>query len=704
MALIGTLRTKMTKWVVGAVALSMGAFIVGSDLFGNGPRSIFAGSQNNIGEIAGSTVSIDEFNATVQEQENNYILSFGRQPGEREMASLRQQAWDLLIARKAIVPQYEKVGVEVSSDEVWDMIQGKNIDENVKSSFIDSAGNFDRSRLIQYLQSVDAMPANSEARVRWETFKSSLIPGRARIKYENLLIKTNYVTEAEAEKDYHTQNDVAEVKFLYVPYFAISDSLAKVSDGDLRSYYDKYKEKYKAKETRSLSYVTFPVIPSPSDSAAIRTEMDRLAAEFKTTSEDSLFAVDNTDGQSAFEKFTPSTLPAALSSQSLTEGTVIGPFIDNGNYKLIKLVKSGKDTVYNARASHILIKWADASDAAKKEAKEKARKILSDIKGGASFAEKAREFGTDGTATQGGDLGWFRTGQMVKPFDNAVFSATKKGLLNDVVETDFGYHIIEVTGVKDNTTYTVATIERAITPSDETQNEASRKADAFASEVSGIDDFKETAKKQNYVVVDADEVGTADRRVSNLDNARSIVMWLFREAKKGKVSEVFELDDEYVVAVMTGETEDGYKSFDKVKEEITPLVRNEIKGKLLIEKIKAQKATTLEEIATAVSSDATVGSSSDLKLNASNLPTAGFDPTAVGKAFSLESGKRSAPFAGENGVLVMELTNKTIAPAVGDYSIFKNQLKQAVDTRSAYIIMEAIKDGSNIKDARYKFY
>ena len=704
MALIGTLRTKMTKWVVGAVALSMGAFIVGSDLFGNGPRSIFAGSQNNIGEIAGSTVSIDEFNATVQEQENNYILSFGRQPGEREMASLRQQAWDLLIARKAIVPQYEKVGVEVSSDEVWDMIQGKNIDENVKSSFIDSAGNFDRSRLIQYLQSVDAMPANSEARVRWETFKSSLIPGRARIKYENLLIKTNYVTEAEAEKDYHTQNDVAEVKFLYVPYFAISDSLAKVSDGDLRSYYDKYKEKYKAKETRSLSYVTFPVIPSPSDSAAIRTEMDRLAAEFKTTAEDSLFAVDNTDGQSAFEKFTPSTLPAALSSQSLTEGTVIGPFIDNGNYKLIKLVKSGKDTVYNARASHILIKWADASDAAKKEAKEKARKILSDIKGGASFAEKAREFGTDGTATQGGDLGWFRTGQMVKPFDNAVFSATKKGLLNDVVETDFGYHIIEVTGVKDNTTYTVATIERAITPSDETQNEASRKADAFASEVSGIDDFKETAKKQNYVVVDADEVGTADRRVSNLDNARSIVMWLFREAKKGKVSEVFELDDEYVVAVMTGETEDGYKSFDKVKEEITPLVRNEIKGKLLIEKIKAQKATTLEEIATAVSSDATVGSSSDLKLNASNLPTAGFDPTAVGKAFSLESGKRSAPFAGENGVLVMELTNKTIAPAVGDYSIFKNQLKQAIDTRSAYIIMEAIKDGSNIKDARYKFY
>ena len=452
-----------------------------------------------------------------------------------------------------------------------------------------------------------------------------------------------------------------------------------------------------------MSYVSFPVIPSSADSAAIKTEMDKLAAEFTTTKEDSLFAVDNTDGQSAFEKYTPSTLPAALSSQSLTEGTVVGPFIDNGYYKLIKMVKSGKDTVYNAKASHILIKWDDTSEASKKAAKEKARKILADIKGGASFAAKAREFGTDGTAPQGGDLGWFRSGQMVKPFESAVFGATKTGLLNDVVETDFGYHIIEVTGVKDNTSYTVATIERAITPSDETQNEASRKADAFATEVSSIDEFKELAKKNNYTVVDANEVGTADRRISNLNDARSIVMWLFRDAKKGKVSEVFELNDEYVVAVMTGETEDGYKSFDKVKEEITPFVRNEIKGKLLIEKIKAQKGS-LDEIAKAVSPDATVASSSDLKLSTSTLPTAGFDPVAIGTAFSLENGKTSAPFAGENGVLVMELQNKTIAPAVGDYSVFKNQLKQAIDTRSAYIIMEAIKDGSNIKDARYKFY
>jgi peptidyl-prolyl cis-trans isomerase D len=154
---------------------------------------------------------------------------------------------------------------------------------------------------------------------------------------------------------------------------------------------------------------------------------------------------------------------------------------------------------------------------------------------------------------------------------------------------------------------------------------------------------------------------------------------------------------------MTAQTKEGYKPVDKVKEDITPIVRNQMKGKVLIDKIKAQKGT-LEEIATAISPDATVGNSSDLKMNTNALPTAGFDPTAVGKAFSLEAGKRSEPFAGENGVLVMEVQNKTIAPAVGDYSVFKNQLKQALDARAGLNIMEAIKEGSKIKDTRYKFY
>lgn len=705
MALISTLRTKMTKVVVGFVAIAMIAFIVGSDLFGSGPRSIFGGNRNEVGEIGGKSISLEEYQAAIQERENNYILSFGRQPGEREQPTLRQQAWDFLIAKYAIMPQYEKVGVKVSTDEVWDMVQGKNVDENVKSSFTDSSGNFDRTRLIQYLQSLDAQPANSEARIRWDLFKQNLAPSRERLKYENLLIKTNYVTEAEAERDYHTQNDVAEVKYLYVPYFSVSDSVIKVSDNDLKTYYNKYKQKYKVEQLRSLSYVVFPVVASAQDSLVIKEELSRDVETFRTTSEDSVYAANNTDGQTPYTKYNVSNLPTFLSDQktSLNTGTVIGPILENGSFKVVKVSNVGIDTVGTAKANHILIKWDNETAEAKKVAKDKAKKILSDIKGGASFAAKAQEFGTDGTASRGGDLGFFSSGQMVKPFETAVFNAKKTGLLSDVVETQFGYHIIEVTSVKDNTSYTVATIERTITPSDETQNEAFRKADTFASGLSGLDELKEKAKKENLSIFDGNELASGARSINNLSDARQMVTWLFRDASKGKVSDVFDLETNYAVAVMTDETEAGFKSLDDIKNEITPAVKNELKGKMLIEKLNAQKGT-LEEIAKTMGSDANVSTSSDVKLNSTSLGNIGFDPVALGKAFSLESGKRSGAFAGENGAIILELSNKTIAPAIGEYSMFKNQIKQSLDGRVGFNIAEALKDAAKIDDKRYKFF
>lgn len=704
MALIGTLRNKMTKWVVGFVAVAIAAFVL-NDLFGNGNQSIFSGSNNEVGEIGGHTVMLEEYQAAIKGRESNYILNFGRQPGEREMPSLRQQAWDMLIARYAIIPQYEKVGVKVSSDEEWDIIQGRNVDENIKLSFTDSAGNFDRRSLISYLQSLDAQPVNSEQRIRWNVFRADLVPARERIKFENLILKSNYVTEAEAEREYHLQNDVAEVKFIYIPFYAISDSLVSVSEAELKAYYNKNKEKYKVAHTRNLSYVSFPVIPSSSDSTEIREELEQIGVDLKATTEDSVFAVINTDGINAFARYTPDKLPAFLADRvaSMSPGTVIGPLQDGGRYKVAKLVSINKDTVYNAKASHILVRWENTTAEAKKGAREKAQRILNDIKAGASFAAKAQEFGSDGTASRGGDLGWFKSGQMVKPFEDAVFKATRPGLINTLVETEFGYHIIEVTGVKDNVSYTMAIIEREITPSDETQNEAYRKADLFASAAQGLEEFKAAATKENLTVYDAQDVGTTDIRVNNLDDARSLVLWLFRDAKQGKVSTVFDVQSSYVVAVMTGEMEEGFKPFEQVKEEITPLVKNELRGKMIVEKLKGMSGS-LDEMAASFGPDATVSSSSDLKLSSNSLPTVGLDPIAVGKAFALETGSKSTPFAGVNGVLIIEMGNKTTAPAVGDYSIFRNQKLQSLAGQAGLNIAEALKSMAEIEDKRYLFY
>ncbi|GIV37324.1 MAG: peptidylprolyl isomerase [Cyclobacteriaceae bacterium] len=700
MAFIGRLREKMGAWVAVFVFVAIGLFILG-DLFSSNSM-IF--NRNEVGEIAGHTVSLEEFQQAVKEREASYILNFNRQPGEREMITLRQQAWDMLILKYAIQPQYEKVGLKVTDDEVVDMITGKNVDEAIRQSFINQqTGEFDRAALGTYINQIKAMPAGSEPRVRWEIFERELRPARERIKYENLLIKSTYVTAAQAELEYHMQNDVAEAKYLYIPYFSISDTTVTVNDSELRNYYNKNKEKYRTEHTRDIKYVVFPVVPSATDSLEIRQEINRMATELKTAENDSVYAVLNSDNNNAYARYTKANLPAFIKPADLTQGNVIGPVIDGSAYKVVKVSKTGKDTTFQARASHILIRWDDTSETAKKAAREKARKILNEIKAGADFAAMARQHGTDGTAMQGGDLGWFGKGAMVKPFENAVFAATKPGLLNDVVETEFGYHIINVTEPKDNTYYILAIIEIEIIPGDATINETLRKAELFASGLSGVKAFEERAAKEGLQVQEAKNIGVADRSIGTLGEARNVVIWLFRDAETGKVSDAFDLTDRYVVAIMTGEIEKGYKPFELVKEEIRPEVVKEKKGKIISDKLRALTGT-LDELAKAYGKDATVYTSSNIKLNTNSLPFVGFEPVAIGKVFALENDKRSAPVSGENGVIVFEMTAKTIAPAIGDYSYYKNQLEQTTSRTNSFNIAEAIKEAAGIEDKRYRFY
>ena len=102
------------------------------------------------------------------------------------------------------------------------------------------------------------------------------------------------------------------------------------------------------------------------------------------------------------------------------------------------------------RASHILIAaGADADAAAKAQAKEKAQKLLAELKAAPEkFDELAKANSDDtGSAAQGGDLGFFSRDMMVKPFSDAAF-AMKEGEISDLVQSEYGFHIIKVTGAK----------------------------------------------------------------------------------------------------------------------------------------------------------------------------------------------------------------------------------------------------------------
>jgi parvulin-like peptidyl-prolyl isomerase len=103
-----------------------------------------------------------------------------------------------------------------------------------------------------------------------------------------------------------------------------------------------------------------------------------------------------------------------------------------------------KYEVPQVRASHILFSVTDEKEGAK--VKVKAESVLKRIKAGEDFAKLAKEFGSDGTKENGGDLGWFGKGQMVQEFEDAAFALTPDQLSDKLVKTQFGYHIVKATG------------------------------------------------------------------------------------------------------------------------------------------------------------------------------------------------------------------------------------------------------------------
>jgi peptidyl-prolyl cis-trans isomerase C len=122
------------------------------------------------------------------------------------------------------------------------------------------------------------------------------------------------------------------------------------------------------------------------------------------------------------------------------------PVITDAEIK--EFYEKNPDQFSGVRASHILIRPDGFDEASKKKAREATEDVLKQARSGADFAELARKHSSDGSAQQGGDLGFFTKGSMVPEFSKAAF-ALQPGQISDVVETQFGYHIIKVAERKD---------------------------------------------------------------------------------------------------------------------------------------------------------------------------------------------------------------------------------------------------------------
>lgn len=711
MALINKIREK-SGVTIGIITLALASFLVGGDLLSPGSK-LLGNDPTDVGIIEGTEVDYVTMQREIDMLVTQTKNQTGKNPTQAQIKGLENDAWNRMVFKYAYKPNFKSLGIIVSKEERDDMLAGKNIHPSLKQSFVDpNTQQFNKEQLVQYVRIFDGNnapegmdPQDFSFRKRsWETFKTQIPDDRMQNKYVSLLTKSAYVTKKEAEKSYKNTSTQANIRYVYVPYYSITDSTIEVTDAQLNAYLKNNSGTYQSEATRAFDYISFPIVASVEDTAIVREELEEIVVDFKEAVNDTIFIRQYSDNPQIPTSSTKAQVPLALQNAQLDSGYVSDIVIEGGNLVVYKVTNISEDTTFSVKASHILVKWDSDSEEDKAKAKLEAKAILSSVKGGADFAELAKEKSKDlGSGAKGGDLGWFGEGQMVPSFNDAAFGMEGTGLVSEIVESQFGYHIINVTEPKTNVSYTISKIERVVYASEVTKDDVYRKVGDFLAGVSNTNDFVSKAESDpSLQKFSSGNVSAMDQYLKGIGEARSIIRWAFNQGDDNEVSKVLTMDNAYVVAALTDVNDKGTSDLESVREEVAIKVRNAEKAKQIIEKLDVSKS--LDEIASSYGEGVTVKTANALNLSSTSIDGIGFDPKAVGSVFGLTNGMKSAAIEGENGVIVIEMIALTEAASKEDYSAEKAQLLQGLQTRSGGGVFQALKELVDVEDNRVRYY
>ena len=696
MAIISTLRDKMGKFLVVVVGFSIAAFVLGDIL---GPNSSIGNpNQNIVGEINGEEIDLVRFNAIFEQLSYNFSLNNGRSPNNQEIAGIRDQAWEKLINDISYFNQYNELGITVTDKESVDMVQGDNIHPMILEAFTDpNTGVFNIDNVIGYLQNLSNQPANQQQ--AWFSFESNLKPMRLRTKYDNLISLTTNVNSLQSKSEYFNSSSTRDISYYFVPYYNIPDTLFEVSKSEMNNYLRKNSDDYKQEQSRSLNFVYFPLESSREDSAFYISEIENITSSLKSEDiNDSTFALLNSDGFNPYVKFNIDQLPEELKDKEV--GFISDIVYEDGGVLVYKLSDIVTDSKFKARAKHILLKFNDQN---KQDVRNEANRILSLLRNGSDFDETARTYSADGSASVGGDLGWFSEDMMVKPFEDAVFSRTRSGLIPRIIESDFGFHIINVTQPKTKKSFVVTTVFKQVSPSDNTRNNIYRNAEMFKIDASqSRSNFVDLAIESGYSSQSALDLDKNSSNISNITDARNVVLWAYDDSRDtDDISDVLELNNGYIVAHLADIKDEGTKKIDDVENSVRKKILDNKKFEYLSDIITDYN--TLDEIKS-LYSNGEIYNMSTLDFNTNSIQNVGFSPEAIGVAFSLSEGELTKPIKIDDGIIVLNLNSISQADSLNSYSDFGISLLQANKFTSSLKVDKAIKEFSKIEDLRYKFF
>lgn len=651
----------------------------------------------NVGSVDGEDISYQDYSNTVERLRKQQEQA-GQQISEEQMDYFRDQVWDMMVTQKLLDKKIKEFGIVVTDDEVRDAIMGPNPPADIRQQFTDSTGTFNR----QAFESAMRDPRNKQILITIEERERQRLTQQ---KLQNILFASVTATENEAYDNFIRQNIKMKAKYIAIDPNTIPDSDVKVTDEDLKKYYDEHAEEYKIENQRRIKYVLFNRQPSQSDSLIVKKNLEAIVAKVKADTASFKSYVQSYSEQ-PYKKDTVAmtTLPAESRDvlMKANKGDIVGPVKTYEGYVVYKLVDKVASKNEMVRASHILIR-STGNDAADKQ---KIDEIYNELMKGANFEQVARTKSQDGSASQGGDLGWFGKGQMVKPFEDACYSG-KIGQIQKPIKTQFGYHIIKVTG-RSNQSFVIEKIVNKVTISATTSDKIFQDASDFAY-VAKENGFESEAKALKYSVIETPPFNEEAAAIAGLGINKALVKWAF-ESSVGEVSDVFRFPAGYAVAMVSEIIKPGMKSFDEVKASIRSNVLRMKKLEKAVEIAKNIKSKIGDsgdpQIATSVWASAKIDTTGEFNSSGS-IPKLGREYAFAEVALKADLNKWTSPVKGTNYAYLINVTYRTkYDPQL--FAFQKEAIKKELinNKRNIYLgqWVEQLKKEAKIVDDRYKFY
>ena len=707
MATLQNIRNRAGILVAIVIGLALVAFILGDAL--QQGNSIFQKSQNKIAEINGEDIQYMDFQKKVEEYGDIVRLNSGQtQLDENTWVQAREQTWQTFQRDILMGEVYEDLGIAVSAEELYDLVQGNNIHPIIRQIFADqTTGQVNRQAIISFLKNLETGVA-ADQRAYWYYLEKQIADDRVLSKYNNLIKQGLYVTTEEAQNSINNNSKQVSFDYISLPFSSVADSTLEISNRELKKYYNEHADEYKEEKTRRIEYVIFPVTPSEQDNLDAKTWIEDIKGDFASAENNIQFTNTNSDESFVDNWLTQEGLSTDVANWVFEENAdtnqVYGPYFEDGAYKLAKVHAIGMLPKDSVKARHILLTINSQAEVLSKQAL--ADSLKTEIENGADFAALAREYSTDsGSAINGGDLGWFGKGAMVKPFEDAAFG-NKKGEVSIAI-SQFGIHIIQTTQrSKLHKHVKIAYVIREVNASDVTYQKAYGEASKFASENRTQEDF-EMSVTANGLGKRVATVREFDRDIIGLTGARAIVRAAFT-AEVGDVladfrkSSIFEIGDNFVIGVLMEATEEGNAPFENVKERVKLAVAKEKKGQQLLEKINAAMGSN-DFAVIAQELGAEIKTAENINFNSFSIPEVGVEPAVVGTTSIMDVEQISKPIKGNNAVFLVKVTGVTEG-AETDLAQEQQNLTQSLGYRAGFQSYEAIKNAAEIEDNRSKFY